>query len=83
MNETNLAFIRFKQIIGGRLRFQTDTRQDTEITVTIYVFICLLDLGRPMRGATQYLPEPGFRRGSRPSRGEVGLQRSALPRAQP
>ncbi len=41
------AIGRFKQVIGGGLRFQTVARQNTKNAVAIYVLNRLLDFGRP------------------------------------
>jgi hypothetical protein len=38
---------RFKQVIGGGLRFHTDARHDTEIAVSIHLRNHMLDFGRP------------------------------------
>jgi hypothetical protein len=38
---------RWKRIIGDALRFQTDGRQLTEVTIAAEVLNRMLDLGRP------------------------------------
>lgn len=40
-------FSRYKHVIGGGLRFQTDDRQQTEIAVAVLALNRMLDLGRP------------------------------------
>lgn len=42
-----VAFSRYKHVIGEGLRFHTDDRQQTEIAVAVLVLNRMLDLGRP------------------------------------
>jgi hypothetical protein len=41
------SFSRYKHMIGDGLRFHTDDRQQTEITVAVLVLNRMLDLGCP------------------------------------
>src|SRR3954464_11666129 len=41
------AIARWKQVIGDRLRAQTDERRATEVDVAVYVLNRMLELGRP------------------------------------